>query len=79
MVIFNTNNLVRKISHKCIHEFIRKFKDYDAVVTNYLKTALKPQSTTKHLKLKSINSLHSLLMTESKCFRTDLDYALQLI
>jgi len=74
---------VRKISHKCVHEFVRKFKDYEAVVTLYLKTALKPQlqqqTTTKHLKLKAINSLHSLLMAENKSFRIDQEYALHLI
>lgn len=69
------------MSHKCVHEYIRKFKDYESVVTNYLKTALKPQqqASIKHLKLKSINSLHSLLMADPKHFRMEQEYAFLLI
>lgn len=71
-VILNLGSVdinIRKVSHKCIHAFIRKFKDYESVITNYLRTAFKSNTTNiKHLKLKSINSLHSLLMAEQKSF-----------
>lgn len=58
---------IRKISHKCILEYVRKFKDHDSVTTAYLKTAIH-QHENEHLKLKAINSYHSLMMTESRYF-----------
>ena len=31
---------IRKVSHKCILEFLRKFKDFETIITVYLKTAV---------------------------------------
>lgn len=58
---------IRKISHKCILEYVRKFRDYEAVTAVYLKTAIQ-QADNLHLKLKAINSYQSLLMGEAKYF-----------
>lgn len=63
-VVLNLGSIeisIRKISHKCVLEYVRKFRDYEAVTTVYLKTAIQ-QSENFHLKLKAINSYHSLLM-----------------
>ncbi len=62
---------IRKVSHKCILEFLRKFKDFETIITVYLKTAMQ-QSENFHLKLKAINSFHSLLMAETKYFNHEL-------
>lgn len=69
---------IRKVSHKCILEFLRKFKDLDTVMAIYLKTAIQ-QTENNHLKLKAINSLHSLLMAEAKHFHHHLDSAKTLL
>ena len=69
---------IRKISHKCILEFLRKFRDLDILISMYLKTALN-QAENSHLKLKAINSLHSLLMAETKYFSHQLDSAKSLL
>ena len=69
---------IRKVSHKCILEFLRKFKDLDTVISIYLKTAIH-QNDNYHLKHKAINSFHSLLMAESKYFDHRLDSAKTLL
>lgn len=69
---------IRKISHKCVLEYVRKFRDLETVMSIYLKTALQ-QAENWHLKLKAINSLHSLLMAETKFFSHQLDSARPLL
>jgi intein-encoded DNA endonuclease-like protein len=63
---------IRKVSHKCILEYVRKFKDFETVMSIYLKTAMQ-QTENSHLKLKATNSFHSLLMAETKYFSHDFD------
>lgn len=80
-IILNLGSIdmpIRKISHKCVLEYVRKFRDYETVIGSYLRTAIN-QSENYHLKLKSINSLHSLLMTENKYFTHAINCALTLI
>lgn len=69
---------IRKISHKCILEFLRKFHDSETVLNVYLKTAMQ-QNENSHLRLKALNSLHSLLMSETKYFNHDMDAARALL
>jgi intein-encoded DNA endonuclease-like protein len=69
---------IRKISHKCILEFLRKFHDSETVISVYLKTAMQ-QTENSHLRLKALNSLHSLLMSETKYFNHDMDAARALL
>lgn len=69
---------IRKISHKCILEYLRKFRDAETAITVYLKTAIQ-QTDNQHLKLKALNSLHSLLMAETKHFSHELDPAKPLL
>jgi hypothetical protein len=63
---------IRKVSHKCVLEYVRKFKDFETVMSIYLKTAMQ-QTENSHLKLKATNSFHSLLMAETKYFSHDFD------
>lgn len=30
----------RKVSHKCILEYVRKSRDFDAIIASYVKTAI---------------------------------------
>ena len=57
----------RRISHKCILEYVRKFRDYESVIPCYIKVGIQ-QSENIHLKLKTISSFHSLVAEESKSF-----------
>ena len=69
---------IRKISHKCVLEYVRKFKDYETVISTYLRTAI-CQTENYHLKLKSVSSLHSLLMNENKYFTHSVSCVLPLL
>jgi hypothetical protein len=57
---------LRKMSHKCLVEFIKKYHDYDTLLYNYLKEGIEDNSQSLQLKQKCLNSLQSILIIESK-------------
>lgn len=57
---------LRKLSHRCLVEYIRKFNNFDSIITNYLTEALENPDSTLQLKQKTINSLQSILILEYK-------------
>jgi uncharacterized protein (UPF0333 family) len=80
-IVLNLGSVVittRKISHKCILEYVRKAKDYEPIVSSYVRTGIQ-QNDNAHLKVKSINSLHSLIMAESKFFVHGAPYSQSLV
>lgn len=56
--------LLRKMSNKCLLEFIRKYHDYDSLLYTYLKEGLENNSQTLQLKQKCLNSLQSIVIHE---------------
>ena len=36
----STELAIRKVSHKCLLEYVRKFRDLETVVQTYLKTGM---------------------------------------
>ena len=74
----STELTIRKVSHKCVLEYVRKFRDMETVLSTYLKTGMQ-QADNPHLQLKTINSLHSILIAEQRLFTHTLPSSLPLV
>jgi hypothetical protein len=57
---------LRKMSHKCLVEFIKKYHDYDTLLYNYLREGIENNSQSLQLKQKCLNSLQSILIVENR-------------
>lgn len=57
---------LRKLSHRCLVEYIRKFGNFDSIFIGYLTESLENEGANAQLKQKSINSLQSILILEYK-------------
>lgn len=53
---------LRKLSHRCLVEYIRKFSNFDCIFMGYLTESLQNEEANSQLKQKSINSLQSILI-----------------